>query len=80
MLSLRVPVEREESVLPQLRGEYGFGGTAMSNKIVICTICGLPIYKDEPRIMSKPRKGRAIYAHENCIHRRSTNGKTKEGR
>lgn len=47
----------------------------MSNKTVICIICGLPIYKDDFKIMSKPRKGRAIYAHENCIHRRLTNGK-----
>ena len=38
----------------------------MANKTCICIICGKPIFYDELRVMVKPPKGRAYYAHRDC--------------
>ena len=50
----------------------------MSNKTVICIFCGKPIYEDEAKVMSKPKKGRCVYSHVFCLVRRAINGKTEE--
>lgn len=47
--------------------------------IKICIICGRAIYSSDPQIKSKPRKGKTVYAHPECIGV-VINGKTKESR
>ena len=52
----------------------------MSSNIKICAICGRAIYESDPKISSKPRKGKTVYAHTKCVYRGVSIGKTKESR
>lgn len=52
----------------------------MINKIKICIICGRAIYDRDPKIASKPSKGKTVYAHTKCVYGGAPNGKTKESR
>lgn len=38
-----------------------------TGQIKICIICGRGIYDSDPKIASKPRKGKTVYAHPECI-------------
>ena len=51
----------------------------MDYKIKICIICGRAIYSTDPQIKSKPRKGKTVYAHPECIGV-VVNVKTEESR
>ena len=61
-------------------GYGGAMGLIMGYKIKICTICGRAIYDSDPKIASKPRKGKTVYAHTKCVYGGARIGKTKESR
>lgn len=75
-------------VICGMRGEVIIAHTAaqrwtwliMSSNIRICIICGRAIYDRDPKIASKPRKGKTVYAHTKCVYGGAPNGKTKESR
>lgn len=49
-----------------------------SKSVKICAICGYPIYWDDLKIMSMPKKGKMIYVHPQCIGG-AKHGKTQAG-
>ena len=49
-------------------------------QIKICIICGQAIYSSDPKIKSKPHKGKTVYAHIKCVYGGDRIGKTKESR
>lgn len=52
----------------------------MSNNIKICAICGRAIYESDPKIKSKPHKGKTVYAHTKCVYGGVSIGEKKESR
>ena len=52
----------------------------MGYKIKICIICGRGIYDRDPKIKSKPRKGKTVYAHTKCVYGGGPLGKKEESR
>lgn len=52
----------------------------MIRNIKICAICGRAIYESDPKIASKPRKGKTVYAHIKCVYGGVRIGKKNESR
>ena len=52
----------------------------MGYNIKICAICGRAIYESDPKIASKTRKGKTVYAHTTCVYGGAHNGKKEESR